>query len=64
MCIVDSKVLMVGTGMDIRGITSAWLKTTADHVGTLPRTSTTLERIGLNIGVKVVHLIKVVLMEE
>jgi hypothetical protein len=55
---------MVGTGMDIRGITLAWLKTTADHVGTLPRTSTTLEKIGLNIGVKVVHLIEVVIMEK
>jgi len=55
---------MVRIGMEIKDSTLAWLKAIANHVGTLLRTSTTLERIGLNIGVKVVHLIEDIIMEE
>jgi uncharacterized protein YjiK len=51
---VDSKVLVVGTSMDTKDATLVQLETTANLVDTLPNTSTTLESIGLNIGVEVV----------
>jgi hypothetical protein len=53
---VDSKVLVVGTSMDTKDATLVQLETTANLVDTLPNTSTTLEIIGLNIGVEVCRL--------
>ncbi len=60
---VDSKVLVVGTSMDTKDATLVQLETTANLVDTLPNTSTTLESIGLNIGVEVVDWIKATIME-
>jgi hypothetical protein len=60
----DSKILTVGTNMDVGDLISIRPKTTTSPIIIAPSTSTTLKNIGLDVKIEVIDVTKVVVMEE
>ncbi len=60
----DSKVLVVGTNIDVGDSTLIQLETIVSLTYIVPSVSTTPKDVGLNGKVEVVDVIKVMVMEE
>ncbi len=60
----DSKVHVVGTGMDAKAPNSIWLELIDVLVVTAPSASTALEDVRLDVKVEVVDVTKATIMEK
>lgn len=60
----NSKVLLVGTNMDARDLTSIQSKTIINPIITTPSTSITLKNIRLDVRIEAIDVTKVIVMEE